>query len=515
MLNTGYILDGKYEILDILGSGGMSTVYLCRNNRLGNLWAIKEVLSEWKDKIDFLAEPNILKNLNHAGIPRIIDIFYENDNLYMVEDYIDGKNLKDLIDKNGCLTFEKIKTIAIQLCNILEYLHSFSPPIIYRDLKPSNIMLKSNGNVVLIDFGIARTYKEYKYNDTLLLGSKGYMAPEQLYNVQSNIQTDIYSLGATLYYLATQKTLESSNDVKALYSNVENYDEKLIQVLDKATAAKPENRFKSMIEFKNMLLENNEAYEKTRYIPASNIKDKTILKTQIMKTCNNKKKLPILIAGSLLLIAVLSTSYFLLNGNNVKKPSAASSSKKANTADVNNGSNSTKAAVDNDIITRGVLYKNSPTMLNDTNSNDNNYDNSDNNNGKGKGKNKNKLNSSGDNFHLLFTLNPVASINNSKINIMLNSIELLNNVSILDLNINNKTNTDINMDLNKTFLLNGNSTTFYPSINNSDSIVVSQNSSQNIKLYFNDFDFQGNSYCFKTTVNYGTYKDVSLFIDVK
>lgn len=502
MLNTGYILDGKYEIINILGIGGMGTVYLCRNNRLGNLWAIKEVISEWKEKIDFLAEPNILKNLSHFGIPRIIDIFYEKDNLYMVEDYIDGKNLKELIEKNGCLEANEIRSIALQLCDILEYLHSFTPPIIYRDLKPSNIMIKNDGNIVLVDFGIARTYKENKGNDTLLFGSKGYMAPEQFYNVQSNIQTDIYSLGATLYFLFTGIALMSSEDTQIISANIEKFDKNLRQVIDKATSIIPENRFKSMTEFKNMLLENDEDYFKTKFIPIEKVMDNTILKTQIMVTKKPKKKLLILLAGLLLFIAALIAVYFLLSQNNAKKPPLSNDSKKTvNTQTKNEPKFIPKAIVDKDIITRGIIYKDSPIILND------------NNNSKGKGKNKGRINPNA--LQLLFSLNPTASISNSKINVTVNSIQLINSTSIIDLNIENKTNSDVNIDLNKTILLNGNSTNFAPSNLNSYNIVVPSNTKQNIKLNFNDFDYAGNNYCFKTTVNYGINKDITLFIDIK
>jgi len=118
MLNPGQILDKKYEIIKVLGRGGMGTVYLCKNNRLGNFWAVKEVNGQWKDKIDFLAEPNILKNLSHVGIIRIIDIFYENDNLYIVEDYINGKTLKEYVEISGPLLAEVIVDISQQLCSI-------------------------------------------------------------------------------------------------------------------------------------------------------------------------------------------------------------------------------------------------------------------------------------------------------------------------------------------------------------------------------------------------------------
>lgn len=205
MLKGGYILDGKYEVIKTLGQGGMSTVYLCKNIRLGNLWAIKEVKKDMKGQMDFLAEPNILKNLSHHGIPRVVDIFGQEDNLYIVEDYIEGETLQNYIKKNGNINPEKICNIAISICDIIGYLHSFNPPIIYRDLKPSNIMITSNEKIVLIDFGISRVYKQDADKDTIYMGSKGYAAPEQYGIEQTCRQTDIYGLGAVIYFMLVGK----------------------------------------------------------------------------------------------------------------------------------------------------------------------------------------------------------------------------------------------------------------------------------------------------------------------
>ena len=137
MLNIGCIIEEKYEVIKVLGSGGMGTVYLCKNIRLGNLWAIKEIKKENNTNIDILSEPNILKELNHPGIPRIVDIFYIDDNLYMVQDFIDGQTLKEYIEEKGTLDTKSTCKIISNICDIIEYLHSIDPPIIHRDLKPA------------------------------------------------------------------------------------------------------------------------------------------------------------------------------------------------------------------------------------------------------------------------------------------------------------------------------------------------------------------------------------------
>lgn len=258
MLNRGYILDEKYEVVKTLGQGGMSTVYLCKNTRLDNLWAIKEVKKELKGQIDFLAEPNILKNLSHPGIPRVVDIFYREDNLYIVEDYIEGETLQDYIKKNGFIGFKKISRIAVDICDIIGYLHSFNSPIIYRDLKPSNIIITPKGKVVLIDFGISRIYKQGEYKDTIRMGSKGYAAPEQYGKEQTCTQTDIYGIGAVMYFMIIGKApatlLETQKDKS--YGKEVNIEFK--KIIQKATQIDIENRYSSVDEMKKELLKISE-----------------------------------------------------------------------------------------------------------------------------------------------------------------------------------------------------------------------------------------------------------------
>lgn len=249
MLEQGSVLDRKYEVIGIIGQGGMGSVYLCKNINLDTLWAIKEVPKEVKSNVNFLAEPNILKKLKHPGIPRIIDIFYENDNLYMVEDYIEGENLKEYVKRKGNLTTEEICKIASEMGEIVEYLHSFDPPIIHRDLKPSNIMITPEGGVVLIDFGISRVYKPGQESDTVYIGSRGYAAPEQFYGTgQSSTQTDIYALGAVVYFMITGKA--PSTALEPLYD--ENYDGNvnidIREIIKRAMKIKVEERYGSIQE---------------------------------------------------------------------------------------------------------------------------------------------------------------------------------------------------------------------------------------------------------------------------
>jgi len=205
MLNGGDILEEKYEIIKILGKGGMGTVYLCKNIMFGNLWAVKEIIQN-ENNIDILTEANILRNLNHPGIRRIVDIFYKNGNLYMVQDYIEGETLKEYIKEKGTAKTEKICQITSDLCDIIGYLHNQNPAILYRDIKPSNIMITPNEKVVLIDFGISKVYKSDTEQDTVCAGSNGYAAPEQYGSGKCCKQTDIYGIGMLLYFMLKGKS---------------------------------------------------------------------------------------------------------------------------------------------------------------------------------------------------------------------------------------------------------------------------------------------------------------------
>lgn len=209
MLEIGSIVGGKYKVLNVIGKGGMSTVYLAMNERANKQWAIKEVRKDTTTnyqlvKQSLITEINMLKELSHPYLPSIVDVIEEEGRFLIVMDYIEGNTLELAVSTIGAQPQDYVIEWGIQLCDVLEYLHTRKPPIIYRDLKPGNIMIRPDGSVCLIDFGIAREYKEAKAGDTTYLGTKGYAAPEQFGGMgQTDARTDIYNLGATLYHLVT------------------------------------------------------------------------------------------------------------------------------------------------------------------------------------------------------------------------------------------------------------------------------------------------------------------------
>ena len=209
MLQVGSVLDGKYKILNEIGHGGMSVVYLALNERANKTWAIKEVRKDGGNDQEvvsqgLIAETEMLKKLHHPNLPSIVDVIDTEDSFIIVMDYIEGRSLQDLLDTSGPQPVDLVVAWSKQLCDVLGYLHSRIPPIIYRDMKPPNVMLRPNGQVMLIDFGTAREYKQHNDRDTTWLGTRGYAAPEQFGGRgQTDARTDIYCLGATIYHLLT------------------------------------------------------------------------------------------------------------------------------------------------------------------------------------------------------------------------------------------------------------------------------------------------------------------------
>ena len=209
MLEIGSLVDGKYKILHKIGQGGMSVVYLAMNERANKQWAIKEVRKDGVQNFEvvkqgLIAETEMLKKLSHPNLPSIIDVIDGDGTFLIVMDYIEGRHLESVAKEYGAQSQEDVIEWAKQLCDVLSYLHSRKPPIIYRDMKPSNVMLKPDGKVMLIDFGTAREFKENSVADTTCLGTQGYAAPEQYGgHGPTDARTDIYCLGATLYHLLT------------------------------------------------------------------------------------------------------------------------------------------------------------------------------------------------------------------------------------------------------------------------------------------------------------------------
>lgn len=211
-LAPGLLLVSRYRIRHIVAEGGMSTIYKAVDTKTGNLVAVKELsnveedyeLARENEQI-FINEARILSKLAHRSIPRILDFFIENKNRYLIMEFVDGSDLHTILGKLGTFDEKTVMEWTCQLIEVLEYLHSRTPPVIFRDIKPSNIMLEPMGRIRLVDFGIARTYKPESYSDTVNLGSGGYAAPEQYAKAgrQTDMRSDIYSLGVTVHQLLT------------------------------------------------------------------------------------------------------------------------------------------------------------------------------------------------------------------------------------------------------------------------------------------------------------------------
>lgn len=250
MTEIGSVIDGKYEILKEIGRGGMSVVYLAMDKRLNKQWAVKEIRKKGNGKNDeivvnsLLAEANMMKRLDHTALPRIVDIIDNGVTIYIVMDYIEGESLDKILNEYGAQSEELVIGWAKQLCDALGYLHSQKPPIIYRDMKPANVMLKPEGNIKIIDFGIAREYKEQNLADTTVLGTKGYAPPEQ-YSGQTDARSDIFALGMTMHHLLTGIDPRSGE----VYAPVRQWNPELSEgieiIIDRCVEPAAENRYQS------------------------------------------------------------------------------------------------------------------------------------------------------------------------------------------------------------------------------------------------------------------------------
>jgi serine/threonine protein kinase len=261
-LAVGTRQQGRYVIERLLGGGGMGVVYLARDERLANRpCAIKEMIDHFIDPQQrrqaseyFAREADTLARLKHQAIPSIFDRFDDRNRHYLVMEYVEGRNLEDELAALGRPMAEsKVIDIARQLCDVLSYLHNFNSPIVYRDMKPSNVMMTPSGRVVLIDFGIARLFKGVSKGT--MIGTLGFAPPEQ-YKGEVDPRADIYSLGATLHYIVTGRDPEkfppfSFPPVRDLRPEVSN---RLAGAIDRALAYKVEARPQTVHEFRDMLL---------------------------------------------------------------------------------------------------------------------------------------------------------------------------------------------------------------------------------------------------------------------
>lgn len=250
MTAIGTVIDGKYEILKEIGRGGMSIVYLAMDKHLNKQWAVKEIRKKGNGKNDevvvnsLLAEANLMKRLDHPSLPRIVDIIDNGITIYIVMDYIEGESLDKILLEYGAQPEELVIGWAKQLCDALSYLHSQKPPIIYRDMKPANVMLKPEGNIKIIDFGIAREYKEQNLADTTVLGTKGYAPPEQ-YSGQTDARSDIFALGMTMHHLLTGVDPRNGEPYAPIRQWNPELSEGLEIIIDRCVEPASENRYQN------------------------------------------------------------------------------------------------------------------------------------------------------------------------------------------------------------------------------------------------------------------------------
>lgn len=256
MLEIGSLVDGKYRILSEIGHGGMSVVYMAINEKANKTWAVKEVRKD--GKMDFnivrqglMAEIETLKKLKHPNLPSIVDVIEDEDSFIIVMDYIEGRSLDKIVEENGAQPEAYVVEWAKQLCDVFGYLHSRTPAIIYRDLKPANIMLKPDGNIMVIDFGTAKNY-EIDLGETTGIGTIGYAAPEQYIGSglgRTDARTDIYCLGITMYHLLTNvdpcKNLISDKSIRAVNPALSHGLDAIIQ---KCTEYQPDDRYQTCAE---------------------------------------------------------------------------------------------------------------------------------------------------------------------------------------------------------------------------------------------------------------------------
>jgi serine/threonine protein kinase len=279
MIAPHTIIGGRYRVVKLLGGGGMKLVYLAEDLRLA---ARKCALAEMVDTFTsaeaqnqaisaFQREADMLAQLSNEHIPRVFDRFSEGNHHFLVMEYIDGVTLEDRIKHNGGkLPSDQVVDIALQVLDTLDYLHHLEPPVIYRDLKPSNIMITADGQAKLIDFGIARHFRPL--SNATMIGTQGYAPPEQ-YRGKAETRSDIYALGATMHHAISGRdpAAEPPFSFPPLLKICPDLEPRLAALIDRALAYDVARRLPSAAEFKrNLLAIKNESPHLGAGVPAYN-----------------------------------------------------------------------------------------------------------------------------------------------------------------------------------------------------------------------------------------------------
>lgn len=266
-LETGTTLANRYLIQSVIGVGGMGAVYRARDLHfpsVNRIVALKEMVNQTRDPMareailrNFEREANILATLDHPAVPRIYDYFTSDERSYLILEFINGKDMEALLNESTShIAVERVVQWGIELCDVLDYLHRHKPePIIFRDMKPSNVMINSLDHVILVDFGIARSFQLGQRGT--MIGTEGYSPPEQ-YRGEASPQADIYALGATLHHVLTRRDprLEPpfSFGERPIRAHNTQVSLELETVVMTALQYNPKDRFQSTREMKEALI---------------------------------------------------------------------------------------------------------------------------------------------------------------------------------------------------------------------------------------------------------------------
>jgi serine/threonine protein kinase len=262
-LNLGALLHKRYRIVEILGQGGMGSVYRAVDENLGVDVAVKENLFTGEEYVrQFRLEAVILANLRHPNLPRVTDNFViSGQGQYLIMDYIEGEDLRQRLEHTGPISQEEAILIGAAMCDALHYLHTRNPSVIHRDVKPGNVRITPNGHIYLVDFGLAKLVKGGQATTTAARAiTPGYSPPEQYGTAGTDPRTDVYSLGATLYagltgFIPEDGLVRAMDNVELMPLRRCNpkISRKLSNVIEKAMAVRPEERFQSAEALKQAL----------------------------------------------------------------------------------------------------------------------------------------------------------------------------------------------------------------------------------------------------------------------
>jgi serine/threonine protein kinase len=265
-LERGSLLNNRYRIVEILGQGGMGSIYRAIDENLGLDVAVKENLFTTEEYArQFRREAVILANLRHPHLPRVTDHFViDGRGQYLVMDYIEGEDLRERIDREGVLNDADAVVIGAAICDALTYLHTRQPQVVHRDIKPGNVKISPNGNIVLVDFGLVKVvYGSQATTTGARAMTPGYSPPEQYGTGRTDQRTDIYSLGASLYVALTGVMPEDAlarameqTELTPIRKQNTKVSRKLAGVIEKALEIKPEDRFQSAEDFKQALFKS-------------------------------------------------------------------------------------------------------------------------------------------------------------------------------------------------------------------------------------------------------------------